>query len=422
MAARLAVRPTTLSNWELGARRVRIDLQEVDRALDGNGALCGLMWALSTRRGLESETTWSGVYRGPSAPVWAWIRSDAPQIEIEVEWGVFRVDTTFDNGTNGAFFTVGGSSRHSPVVIRTSEPSWCDFGIGPLPSSIPDASVFDALDLVKPSTATGPFMELFSSDLAERFDQRRHREISGIARRAPGLVEPLFKRLRRRRSTETIAGPWKPLPEKTDQMERLRFGRLRQARDLSLAETAERISANTSISVSKDTLRRFENDTGAPHHSLLPAALDHVLGATGSLAVMEISSGVGEGSVNLPPYWHAPIWLAFDGPSDQLPIELSWGPWRREIAGPLPLLAISHHSQPSQTIRIVAGKQTRWTVGLGRRRDAVPIDQGWVPADIDAATKARSEVDDALLDAIRYSARNNEPEAEPVVTEDGATS
>ena len=402
-AARLDVGATTLSNWETSTRETSIPVERLDEQLDGGGVLAGLLWAVGTPTGLDARRIWTKVFPGPSAPVWMWVRSPATEIRLEGEWGVFRIEAEIPLGPNGFFVTVGGSVAESPVVVQLSEPGWADFGWGQPPAEVEGAEVIAALDIARPSTATGVFMELFSSNMAEGFKRSRPSEISSLARRAPRLVADFFTRFSRSQP-RSVAGPWPPVPDVGHAGERRRFAQLREARNLSMVETTERLSAATGVRISKDTLRRFEGGKGEPQDRLLPVALDHVLGAEGHLALAELRSGSGSVVLRIPPYWYAPVWFAFDGPDE--PAELVWGAWRRRIDGPRPLLVVSHYAEPFSPLRIVTGESTRWTAGVGRRPGAMPINQGWTPVSLEDAQRAISGTEDAVLDAMRARERD----------------
>jgi transcriptional regulator with XRE-family HTH domain len=399
VADRLSVGSSALSNWEHGTRLISIDIEQIDRALEANGVLAGLLWAFGSRTGLDQGRIWTKVFPGASAPVWAWIRSDHAQLRIEAEWGAFRVEAEVDLGPNGVLVTVGGSIAESPVVFQLSKPGWADFGWGELPATIPGAAVVRALEAVRPSSATGVFMDLFSADLTTRLQryQTQPRTAHGLNPKAITSFVANFNQVRARGP----ADPWPAVPEGTDPVDRQRYARLRRARSLSLAQTADRLTTMTDISASKDTLRRFENDQGEPHDRLLPVALDHVLGAEGHLTLIEIRSGQGAGAVRIPFYWRGPVWLAFDGPSADTEIELLWGAWRRRLEGDLPLLLASHYAEPQAPLRILTSRQVQWTVGVGRPAGAVPINHGWAPISVDAAQRLLSETEFAVLDALR---------------------
>jgi transcriptional regulator with XRE-family HTH domain len=399
VAGRLAVRPTALSNWELGARAISVDIEQIDKALEADGVLAGLLWGLRTPKGLEPQFVWAHTFAGPSMPVWAWLRSEVPRIRVEAEWGVFRVDTELDVGPNGVFLTVGGSVSESPVVIRSLSPCWIDYGRGEMPTEVPGATVIAAFDIATASSARGLFMDLFKAQMESRFSGSHHREVANLERAAPHRVGAFFERYNS--SRQPVPAPWPPLSPGAADIERQRFAALRQARELSLAETADRLAATTDVRVSRDTLRRFENNTGAPHDRLLPVALDHVLGGQGYLAPSEIRAGRGHGMVRFPPYWQAPVWFSFTGPPDAPPPELHWGAWKRRLTGGLPLLVISHYAEAVHPLRIVADDRISWTAGVGYRYGAVPINHDWVPISVDATNKALSETREAVVDAMR---------------------
>jgi len=195
-------------------------------------------------------------------------------------------------------------------------------------------------------------------------------------------------------------GPWPPVPDGNDTIDRNRFAVLRKARGLSLNQTVDRVAAETGVACSRDTLRRFETDQGRPFDRSLPAALDHVLGAEGHLALTVLRSGHGPAAVAIPFFWHGPIWIALDSPGDEVTVELRWAKWARVLTGGPPLLLISHYADPSAPLRIVCEPVTEWTVGLGRPAGAVPINHGWTPVSVEAAQEALQSTQAAILDAI----------------------
>ncbi len=397
VAERLSVGSTALSNWEHGTREISIGFDQIDQALDGGGALTHLLGLVGTPRGLAPARVWSKVFPGPSRPIWAWVRSPETRLRVEGEWGVFRMDTETELGPNGLFLTSGGSLEGSPIVFLLSAPGWVDFGFGELPATPPGATVVEAMSLVQPSSATGVFMELFTADLRQRL-KRYTTDAPASHGLNPGLLSTIVSGFAQPRES-TGPAQWPPLPEGIETVNREGFARLRQARSLSLAQAAERLAVETDITASKDTLRRFEHDQGEPHDRLLPAALDHVLRAEGHLALSEIRSGVGPGTVRFPLWWRAPVWLSIDGADDET--ELQWGTWRRRIEGDPPQLLICHHCDPTVSLRVAGGANVRWTVGVGRPLGAMPINHGWIPMSIDAAQRALSETQYAVLDALR---------------------
>jgi transcriptional regulator with XRE-family HTH domain len=401
MAQRLSVSPTAVSNWEHGRRELPVDSELLDQLLDAGGVLAGLFEAFGSPVGLSSGRSWTKVFPGPSTPVWMWVRSDHPAVMVEGEWGVFSFEADLLLEPNGLFVTVGGSVPDSPAVVQLSVPGWADFGRGELPPAIPAARILDAVDHVRPSTASGVFMTLFTADLQQRLRGHEPRRPHGSAGSDHSLTE-FADRFTRAQARHT-SGPWPSLPDGTDAVDRQRYATLRKARNLSLVQTADRLARYTDVHVSRDTLRRFEIGAGSPHDQLLPLALDQVLGAEGHLAMSEIRSSRGSGVVTLPPYWHAPIWLSIDHDGGDIDIELNWAKWARRIQGDAPLLVVSHYADPLAPLRVIASSQTRWTVGVGRPPGAIPINHGWVPIDLDAASQALTSIHGALRDAIRRS-------------------
>jgi transcriptional regulator with XRE-family HTH domain len=399
VAERLAVQPSTLSNWENGTRAISVGYQQLDAAVGAEGVLAELLWAFGTRRGLDPHRSWTKIFPGESGPVWAWFRSPSPKVKLEGEWGVARIDHELNLGANGLFMTLGASVAESALVIQLSEPGWVDFGRGELPPDIPLAPVLPAAELARRSTATGPFMQLFIGSIMSKLTSRPwSREVASFAVVAPKTIASFVSGFSRSQDVET-PDPWPPLPDGIEAVDRLRFARLRRARGLSLVDTASRLAAITGTEVGKDTLRRFETGVGQPHDPLLPAALDHVLGANGHLGMVEIRSDRGSGSVRLPPYWYGPVWIAVEGPGTEGRVRVRFGDWYRQVRGTLPMLVAIQSWAPETALRISADSSITWKVGLGRRVGAVSIDQNWVPASIGAAQRALSETERAIMRA-----------------------
>jgi transcriptional regulator with XRE-family HTH domain len=408
LADRLDVRPTTVSNWENGSRSISVTTQRrLDAAFGAGGAVAGLLWALGSRDGLDPRHGWSHVFNGPSTPVWGWIRSPAPTVKLEGEWGLFAMAVELDIGPNGAFITVGASVDAAAVVGRLSEAGWIDFGRGVLPP-VPGAMMVDGLEVVIPSSSQGVFEERFAADVADRF-AGHPRAMARASHQAPQTLSAFFRRFTRTDADRfRVSGPWPPVPDHFGPADRTRFHRLREARSLSLSETIALLKVETGLTVSKDALRRFETGASRSPRMLLPVALDHVLRASGQLAVVELRTGRGPGSVQLPPFWRAPTWVALDGPEDHLQrhpgrrwtVQLRWGDWGKELQLTLPALVGMHHSEPGQLLRLHASDEVSWTAGLGRRSGAAHIDQGWVPADLGVLQKAVADVERALFEAL----------------------
>lgn len=398
-AERLNVRSSALSNWERGARAISVDLAALDEALKGEDALEGLLWAHSTPDGLDPGRDWTKVFPGPLRPVWLWIRSPAGRLAFEGEWGVARLETELEPGPNGIFITVGASIPDSPVVVHLSEPGWADFGFGELPAEIPGAPVVSAVSMFQRSSADGPFMELFSSDLASKLSSRSPDALN-LADAAPGAVVSYISDSGKASAGEAIPKRWPPDPEGIDVVDRGRFARLRRARGLSLITTAERLADRTGTEVSRDTLRRFETDVGEPHDPLLPVALDLALGADGRLAVLEMRAGRGTGAVAFPSYWRGPIWIRLEDERGDGRVRLQRGNWHRELPFTGPTLVSAHWFDPAVPLRITAETSTTWAVGVGRRSGAEAVDQNWVPASVDTAQQALADTEQAIFTAI----------------------
>ncbi len=407
-AERLNVESSSLSNWERGTRTISLDLDVVDAALDGGGTLAGLLWAIGTRDGLEPGRVWTKVYPGESRPVWVWLRGDEGRLAIAAEWGVFRIDTELDIGPNGLFITVGASVPDSPVVIYLSEPAWADFGYGELPAEVPGAPQLTAAAMFEASTADGKFMELFRASLSEKLSSRSD-DVIDLVKKVPDALQSY---LGAGRNGQRSPKRWPPEPEEIDAGSRQAFGRLREARRLSLSETAEHLARQTGVEVGRDTLRRFETDVGVPHDPLLPIALDHVLGADGRLAALELRSSRGAGSVTMPSFWCGAVWIQFDTPSGA-DVVLHRGDWHRETKlEPGVTLHSVHWFDPTAPLRIKADENVRWTVGVGRLAGTKPIDQNWVPTRIDVAQQALSDVEQAMRTAVSSDHLRDAPSPE----------
>lgn len=401
LADQLSVGTSTVSSWESNTRGITLDLVTIDQQLGAGGVLAELLRAVGTPRGLPAGRTWTKVYPGTSTPVWMWVRGSGASMRIAGEWGVVSFETTATLGANGLFVTVGGSVADSPVVVELSDPGWADFGRGTLPDGLPGARVVAAIDHVRPSSAHGPFLELFAGDLQDRL--QRYDPAADLDRPLPA-EDPLatFADRYTRATPHRPGGPWPPVPDGADGVNRRAFATLRKARGLSLSQTAAHLTV-AGVACSKDTLRRFELDQGEPFDRSLPAALDHVLGAEGHLALTTIRSGQGAGLASLPPYWHAPIWIAADSPGGEVMVELRWARWARRLVGASPLLLVSHYADPTAPLRIECDAAVSWTIGLGRPRGATPINHGWMPISLDAAHEALATTQQAIRDAISHN-------------------
>ncbi|MEM7338940.1 MAG: helix-turn-helix transcriptional regulator [Actinomycetota bacterium] len=396
-AERLSVQPSALSNWEHGARAVSIELDQLDAALDGNGVLADMLWALGTPKGLDARPVWDHAFRHGPGPVWAWIRSPSPRVRVSAEWGVARLDEEFTLEPNGQFITVARSVPESPIRYELDPPGWVDFGRGALPTQIPGADVVAGIDLMRRSSANGAFMQLFISNLAERVGGARGRDLAALGPKAIGSY--LSATLRNRPIAQTE--PWQIFEDEIAEIDRLRFGRLRRARGLSLAETATLLRHQTDLHIGKETLRRFETDVGQPHDRYLPSALDYALGGGGSLGLTCLASGEGPGSVSFPPYWYGPAWFEVDATGRPPTLRLQWGDWYRQIRVQTPALLSFTCTTPDAPIRIVTDSDVSWRFGVGVRSGAASINHNWVPASVSIAQRALSDTEGAIARSLR---------------------
>ncbi len=397
-AERLNVRPSAVSNWERGDRAISIDLGELDEALKGEQALAGLLWSHSTPEGVEAGHRWTKVFPGASRPVWMWLRSTSSKIAVIGEWGVARLEAELDLGPNGLFITVGASLPDSPVVVLLSNAGWADFGCGELPPEIPGAPTIPAISMFERSSANGAFMKLFSSNLAAQLSAGST-DAMDLAGLAPGGVVS-YLQVHEEQATDGAGVPGSlPEAEGLDAIERARFARLRGARGLSLSALAGLVRKSTGLEVSRDTLRRFESDVGRPHDPELPVALDYTLGAGGRLAVLETKAGSGEGGGYFPSYWRGPFWLELEDSRGAGQVVLRRGRWQRELSFDGPTLVSAHWFDPAVPFRIIAEPTTRWSVGVGRRAGAEPIDQNWNPVSVEVARQALVDTQRAIFTA-----------------------
>ncbi len=397
-AERLNVRPSAVSNWERGDRAISIDLAELDEVLKGEQVLEGLLRSHSTPEGLEPGYRWTKVFPGASRPVWMWLRSESSRVAVIGEWGVARLEAELELGPNGLFLTVGASMPDSPVVVLMSEAGWADFGYGDLPSEIPGAQIIPAVSMFERSSADGSFMKLFSSNIASKLSAGSA-DVLDLADLAPGAIVS-YLQIHDQRAAGGVKTPSElPEAEGLDAIERARFARLRTARGLSLSALVEQVRKRTGLDVSRDTLRRFESDVGRPHDPELPVALDYTLAACGRLAVLETQAGSGEGGAYFPPYWRGPIWLELEDSHGCGQVTLRRGSWQRELSFDGPTLVSAHWFDPAAPFRIVAEPTTRWSVGVGRRAGADPIDQNWAPVSVDVAQQALADTQRAIFTA-----------------------
>jgi transcriptional regulator with XRE-family HTH domain len=384
-----------------------IDIERIDAVVDANGVLAGMLWAFGTPEGIEPNHIWTNVFPGDSSPVWMWLRHSQESLHLRAEWGIYGIDDEIQLGHNGLIVTLGASIPESPLVVQLSDAGWVDFGRGQPPEHIDGLPVVDAMQLMTSSSAKGDFANLLSATIVERFENEPPHEIATLPQETQKSMETFLGQVDQNGAAPPV-GSWPVLREGIDQIDRSRFREMRQARRLSFADVRQRLADQTNITVGKDTLSRFEKGTGEPHEPLLPVALDHVLGGNGRLVLAELSSGTGPGAVTVPDFWKAPVWLAFSGDAAEFVVELRWGEWRRRLEGPLPQLVICHSAMAP--LRIIADPEVHWTVGVGRRSGAMPINHGWVPASVDTANAALSTYQDALLDAVRHHNDRNTDE------------
>ena len=108
-----------------------------------------------------------------------------------------------------------------------------------------------------------------------------------------------------------------------------------------------------------------------------------------------------DGLVSFPHFWYGPAWLEINGPGGERNIRLTWGDWYRQLHIEPPALLWFTCAAPDVPLRITADSDLHWSVGVGMRDGAVPINQNWTPVSIDVAQRALFETEHAFARAMR---------------------
>lgn len=387
VAAALGVSPSAVANWESGLRTPGSEMLEaIDSHYRAGGAIVDLTRALGSPTALDPRSEWWHNYSHQGGPAWAWVRLDGSGVgRLEFRWGPLHMRLEREIDHRGVLVTVPASVANPPVQAAVHPAGWVDFGRGRLPSQlgIPRVNAVSHVQLVDPADHT---LWIIISRLRPALDRD-----GGWAEKLRGLLAPRGDLV----PDEVTRGP-API-EATDltgaarvsagigNWSGTRYRVLREARCLSQADAARRVSRLAPASpVTDDQIALFESG-GHPRVADLAARLDVVYGADGQSLRWEVPVSPGpDGSavVYPPPWWAGPVWLtpgagpgADAGPGE---VVLRWAPWERRLRLQ-PGTTVTTRKGAGQDQPLIVELPPGWTLtaGVGAEPGAVDVNHGW---------------------------------------------
>lgn len=387
------VSPTTIHNWETG----RTDgpnlrqLAALDEWFGAGGALRGVYLALRTPDALLPAEDWWCNFQGEPGPCWAWLRvSGARPSTAHVEAGPLRVDCEIPV-ESGLFLQAYAFASNPAVHARIDGGGWVDFGHGILPSTI-GAPVVDAVDVA----VVGPRGELDQALVAASKTWLPHWKYQGdsqwfftmrtdLGRRVEVAKKTLLAAAKAVVSTKSdVSSAAASLEDVPRHWGGERYRALRQARGLSLLDTAELASeADMSLPpVTKDHVHRLERGA-MPRVPQLVERLDAVLGADGRTCTAEVAEIQGAGrftEITFPVYWVGPVWVQFlrAGHAHDHSATLLWSPWHKRLDVRDGVVVTTRRSEPAMPpLRVELQPGWRVRAGVGVHPRAVDVTEGW---------------------------------------------
>lgn len=415
----------TVSSWETDTRRIPLgSLERLDAEFGAGGCLVDLVRAIGTPSGFwtydgdqnlvpQPRRYWGHVFPGPPGPVWAWVRpAHGSWLSACCHMGAAGLRIEAETGPEGAFFDSWYSSPHWLHHVVLTNPGWVDFGRGVPPAwlgrPVKTTACLRDLEIVNPRDLQVGFFaeELRRRDRGDPATLReRLRELAG-----PQRWDALEAQLRTARPAPELAGSiWTqsdPRPPETPGQRRVLHRRLRRARGLSLADTAEAVTRLLPDGARPVTLGQVHNyESGRTSRvRYLPALLDTVYGAFGWSSCERVPvEPTGPGSVQalFPDFWTGPVSVtAIPAARAALSgtitfIQRAWKLDRDLPAGPTSFWFCRVADETPLRVQVPPG----WIVQarIGQAIDAIDANRDWLPVDEAAADEIFTTVVHAWL-------------------------
>lgn len=414
VARALGVGKSTVSNWESGLRRPDDDaFASLEVLYATKGALSDLAAALATPSGLPARLAWWGNFAAGGFPVWAWCRPGpgVSTLGAHVEWGQMVAPVERRCAPDGFVVTWPTSVPDVPLRVSLDAPGWVDFGRGTVPHELGLPAV-PAVPQLRLDSDSAPI----TRDLADR--------LGAVLEGNRGWASSLWQSVRTDRAlraalfgttVEYFGRGAHDLTRVATSPERIglrfsgsQFRRLRQARGLSQATVASRITSLLPRSPVTDSQVALVEAGGVPRVEHLASRLDAVYRADGETFLERVECKVAARGtvVHFPRYWAGPVWLTLHSPFDEeiAEIKLRWGPRQKRLrlrSG----MTLSFRRTGSESQPLLVDLPTGWaaTAGMGRSHSAVEIDDEWMAVDGAAAERIARAIYDQYIQLFGHS-------------------
>lgn len=400
----------TVSAWETDTNRIPLDaLERLDEAFGAKGCLLDLVRALRTPEGFSvrdengNERTqprlrWGHIFL-EGGPGWVWLRpARGRRVNGSAYAGAVGITISEDVDPGGVFIANKFMDPQWPAFVVLAEPGWVDFGRGVLPAWLDQPLKYQddlrSYRFVRPRDRSVSFY-------IGQLRQRDRGDPTTLRDRLRSLVDPEgwdSMEASYRCPTECSVPPhgaaWAtgPHPPATADQRRVMHRRLREARGLSQAEAATKVTHLLEGRADEKPVRlhqvhNYESGRASrvPH---LPALLDRVYGGFGWTCYEPVTAmrvGPGHFTVRFPQFWLGPVCvtavpLAVDPSGGQ--ITFAWTKW--QLVRDLPATATSFTFccvPDAWTLDVRVPPDWEIEAHMGQNPDALDANSDWVPVD-----------------------------------------
>ena len=402
---RLFCNQSLLSKWERGSRRIpRSKHLALDELYGANGCLEDLLLAISTPVTLEPRHRWWHNYPPGGAPVWAWIRSNAPNgSAATVSWGPYGFSIDIPTGRGGIIVNGPTSVNNPATLVQLETPGWVDFGRDNVPEWI-EVPVLDGSSLLGVSDQGRNETIGLVADHIRRLltaHGRTQGELAAFLGLRADLVAEVLGRAGQRAAVERLR-PTPRLEAVADPQLGAKIRRIREGRGIKQREVAKLLAKQTLSSdlpeVTDYHVRTLE-DSGAVKVDFLLERLDMLYRCDGLLTSASVGRPrTGPGHIKFPSFWVGNVWLDIDAPEGrETRFELHWGDYYRPLSLEGRTAVTLRKSLEGQSpLRVETSADCIWQAGIGTRSDAVDVNQNW-KHEADRGLDVVAELIDVLL-------------------------
>lgn len=387
-AARLAVSPAALSQWETGTKRLPYErLQQLDETYAAQGLLIDMAHGIAALQTLPPRRTWDFNPSPTKKGVWVWILSGSEEtISGRASQAFFYVRVDNAGANTGTLLFLDESVPNPAIRVDLDSPGWVAFGHGRPPQGLG----IDLIDVRSDSDwglLDHPLMRRTFNWLRSSSGRAALHEWAERAGRPLSEIANAYKNVRIDPANKEI--PDVRLGQQSEQQRRVTLENARALRrelGLTQKDLAEAVTVlRPGQAITDDHIGRFEAGRGANDERLLLAArIDTLLRLDGSLALTQVAvctTGSHKAQlVHFPDFWVGPVWAQFMHPGDRPAVyELTWPPYTTRLRASRGEIGYFRQSVVGQQPLRIRGPRTgKVILGVGYHPDGFDINHlGW---------------------------------------------